>query len=361
MNGCINKIWLFLLLFGVAISAVAQPKISFSEREFDFGTFKEDAGIQSHSFTITNSGNQPLVIQRVTTTCGCTTSEWTQKPIAAGENGVVTVSYDPLNRPGKFSKSVTIYSNGVPSTATLIIKGEVEARQRTIEEIYTFKVGDIRFESNLLSFSDIKKNEKKVRTMQFINTSDRDITVGFNLIPPFLKVDVTPQTVKAGQRAIVAVTFDATKNSNWGENTSLLNVTINGVEQDKGYFYVFANLVEDFSHLSEQDIANAPICDFKSKIVDLGNIKESSIAEVVYEVTNSGKSDLIIREIKSSCACISVKEGMIGRSIKPNESTQLIITFDSKGYRNNVTRTLYLYTNTPSTPETVLRFTANVK
>jgi hypothetical protein len=99
---------------------------------YDFGDISEADGPVSHTFTILNNGELPLVIQRVVASCGCTTPEWTKEPIAPGKTGEVKVTYDPKGRPNKFTKPVTIYYNkesGSTGSYTLTIKGNVIPKQ----------------------------------------------------------------------------------------------------------------------------------------------------------------------------------------------------------------------------------------
>ena len=93
---------LFHSLFLVLLlnAQYAQTKMKVSETEHDFGTFKEEAGRQTYDFIVTNTGTDPLVIQNVVASCGCTTPEWTKQPIPAGGKGKVTAIYDPKDRPG---------------------------------------------------------------------------------------------------------------------------------------------------------------------------------------------------------------------------------------------------------------------
>lgn len=116
-----------LLLAVCAISAQKkQAVISAKETSYDFGTIKEADGKVSHTFTIDNTGDGPLVMTRVIASCGCTTSEWTKEPIAPGKSGEVTVTYNPADRPGAFIKTISIYSNGKKGSFILTVKGKVE-------------------------------------------------------------------------------------------------------------------------------------------------------------------------------------------------------------------------------------------
>lgn len=117
-----------VLLLGLFITGVllAQaPVISFDSNTYDFKKIKEQDGLATTIFKFKNTGNAPLVINRVQASCGCTTPTWTKEPILPGKTGEVTASYNPANRPGSFIKTISVFSNAGTAPAILTIKGEV--------------------------------------------------------------------------------------------------------------------------------------------------------------------------------------------------------------------------------------------
>ena len=118
-----------MLLIGIAIfssfalSAQNKAHIDFKETIFDYGEipFK---GNGECTFTLTNTGKGPLVLNEVTTSCGCTAVEWPQKPILNGETADITIKYD-TKRQGTFNKSIIIKSNADNTPLSLEIKGTV--------------------------------------------------------------------------------------------------------------------------------------------------------------------------------------------------------------------------------------------
>jgi hypothetical protein len=332
-----------------------------SATEHDFGTFKEEAGKQTFDFIVTNKGNAPLVIQNIVASCGCTTPEWTKTPIPAGGKGKITAIYDPVNRPGPFNKTLSVYTNSKPEVIILVIKGEVIPHEKTVEELYTFLVGTIRFESNHLAFTNVKKTEKKIRVMPIINTSSSPVKIEFDQLPVHLALKASPETLKPGQKGIVEGTYDATKNLAWGNVSDIVKVKLNGVPQENVYYYVSANLVEDFSSLSKDDILNSPLFKVESTTVDLGKIQGNTANEVVFKFKNEGKKDLIIRHVKSTCGCTAVQQGTMGVGIKPGESSSIKATFNSGTYVGKQTKAIYVYTNDPRNSEVVLMLSADVQ
>lgn len=117
---------MLLVCLVFSLAAMAQkPVISFDVKEHDFGKINEKDGSVTYVFNFTNKGNAPLVVSKVQASCGCTTPTWTKEPIEEGKKGAITVTYNTANRPGMFTKTITVYSNDALEQTVLIIKGEV--------------------------------------------------------------------------------------------------------------------------------------------------------------------------------------------------------------------------------------------
>lgn len=101
------------------LSDTAKAVISFTEYEHDFG--KVEAGEKIGCFfTYTNSGNGSLVINSVSTSCGCTVPKYDKKPLAPGKSGTLEVIFNTAGYSGMQSKTITIQSNA--STPVVIVK-----------------------------------------------------------------------------------------------------------------------------------------------------------------------------------------------------------------------------------------------
>ena len=77
-----------ILFFAVHMAAQNGAQISADELTYNFGTIAEADGLASHTFEIKNTGDGPLVITRVTASCGCTQPEWTKEPVAPGKRAM---------------------------------------------------------------------------------------------------------------------------------------------------------------------------------------------------------------------------------------------------------------------------------
>ena len=97
--------------------------MAFVSDSYDFGSLEEGPAAE-HVFTFKNTGKEPLVIQRVQPSCGCTTPDWTKEPVAPGKTGMIKASYGTQGRPGHFEKTMTVVSNA--GTKMVSFKGNVE-------------------------------------------------------------------------------------------------------------------------------------------------------------------------------------------------------------------------------------------
>ena len=100
-------------------------KIRFEEMEHQYGTIQK-GGNGDCEFTFWNDGDEPLILQNVKASCGCTTPKYTQKPVMPGQKGTIGVHYN-TNNVGGFSKTVTVTSNAVNNPRVVLrIKGTVK-------------------------------------------------------------------------------------------------------------------------------------------------------------------------------------------------------------------------------------------
>jgi len=117
---------LLTFVLGVSVASFAQSKpaeFKFEKETHDFGKIPTTKPV-SVEFKFTNAGDEPLIISKVETTCGCTVPTYTKTPLKKGEAGVINVTYTPTSAALPFSKSITITSNAKTSTKVLYIKGE---------------------------------------------------------------------------------------------------------------------------------------------------------------------------------------------------------------------------------------------
>lgn len=109
------------------------PHIDFQATMHDFGVIEVgDDG--NFSFKFNNTGGEPLIIQGVQSSCGCTVAKKPQAPIMPGEGDEIAVRYD-TRRLGVFHKTITVTSNADNASVVLTIKGEVKPKPQEVAPV----------------------------------------------------------------------------------------------------------------------------------------------------------------------------------------------------------------------------------
>lgn len=112
------------------VPVLSGPQIKIDKEIHDYGTIEQGA-FGECVFTITNTGNEPLVISACKGSCTCTVPSCPKEPVMPGESVKIVVKYD-TNRVGPISKTVTITSNAVNAASLVVrIKGNVVAKTAT--------------------------------------------------------------------------------------------------------------------------------------------------------------------------------------------------------------------------------------
>jgi len=102
------------------------PEISFDKIVHDYGTVTQGSDATCE-FKFTNTGKEPLIVQKPISSCGCTVPTWPQEPILPGKSDIIKVTYSTHNV-GPINKTVTVNSNAKTARVVLSIKGTVIAK-----------------------------------------------------------------------------------------------------------------------------------------------------------------------------------------------------------------------------------------
>ena len=123
MKNLITILFIGLVSFGALAQEKKVAKIEFKETTIDYGTIEKGAdGVRT--FVFTNTGDAPLIISDVKSSCGCTVPKKPDGPILPGETGEIEVKYD-TKRVNPIRKTITVISNAETPTVALKIKGLV--------------------------------------------------------------------------------------------------------------------------------------------------------------------------------------------------------------------------------------------
>ncbi|PKP40603.1 MAG: hypothetical protein CVT95_13435 [Bacteroidetes bacterium HGW-Bacteroidetes-12] len=348
-----------ILLFSFGIMAQEKTtQIQFTSTIHNFGIIKEEAGVVSHTFEFTNIGNAPLIITRVASSCGCTVSEWPKEPLLPGVKGYIKTSYNPKGRPGPINQSITVYSNATLSGDVLTLRGQVMPREKTIEEIYRRKIGELGVSNSHISLGNVLVDQTKTDTLKVYNFGSSPLSITLEMVPKHITILQKPEKLEPNEKGNIVFSFDANKVNDWGFVLNRIRLKINDENLNGNTISISANIEEDFSSLSEKELANAPQISFVDIQKDFGNVNEGDVIEHEFVFTNTGKSDLIIRKIKASCGCTTAAPKL--SVIKPGEQSSLSASFRTAGFTGRQSKTITVITNDPVRSTMVLRLSGSV-
>jgi len=184
-----KKIIGFSLIVLLSTALVAKGTIKFKKELIDFGEIESGKTVELN-FEFENTGDTPLTIKNIETSCGCTTTQLEKKVYKPAEKGVIPVKFFSGGYSGKVTKSITVTSDDPDNpykrltlSGTAILKdfakpilkpdrinfGKVEAGKTYTQKLNIANIGNIdlvlhkvahRPEINLI-FSAVTINPKK--------------------------------------------------------------------------------------------------------------------------------------------------------------------------------------------------------
>jgi len=354
------NLWLIFCLTAVSVFAQGNAIIEFKETVYDFGTFSESEGFVSHTFTFTNKGNAPLVVNDVKPSCGCTSPEWTMNPVAPGKSGTIKVTYNASGRPYQFEKTITVKSNSKDGNVILTIKGIVQAKTAKTTDSYPYSIGKLKLKNINLPFYDVSNKGSKTDVIDVYNDGAEPLLVRFDRVPSHLSLSITPQPIPPLTKATIQVVYKGSAIKDWGVRIDDIFVLLNNekrIASDKK-LTISANLFEDFSAWTPQQREQAPVLELSAFSLDFGTIKSGEKKMESFSLTNKGKSTLHIRKISSPAPFVSAKADRM--SVAPGKSVQVTVTLQPTRLRTALNERLTIITNDPVRSTTVVKLTGSI-
>lgn len=187
----------------------------FEHTEWDFGTINEEDGKVSHTFHYRNISDDFVTIERVYSSCGCTTGEYSRRALKAGGEGEFTVVFDPTDRSGRVAKSITIVCAEGKGRTTLYIKGRVKARPRSVEDSHPYELGGgVRSDSSFKPFGKVAVGKTKSMTIALANSAERSVMLSVEWVKSSGVLEINlPHELAAGEKALVTLTYAPTAES----------------------------------------------------------------------------------------------------------------------------------------------------
>ncbi|TLM64749.1 MAG: DUF1573 domain-containing protein [Deltaproteobacteria bacterium] len=177
-----------------AVAAWAAPVVSVPRADYDFGTIFQGEKVR-HAFTFSNAGNESLVVEKVSSSCGCTAALASAKTLAPGASGEIEATFDSTRFRGAISKTVYLYTNDpAQPVVQLHIKG-------TVQE-------ELTIEPQQVSFGSVPPKRTVKSTVRLTNRGSREIRLdGLETTTPELTARFSAEVVPPGGKVAVELTL----------------------------------------------------------------------------------------------------------------------------------------------------------
>lgn len=351
---------LFVALTAVVIM-VAQPIVRFNNANQNMGyvMWKQPITI---TYQLKNEGDKPLVISRVTTSCGCTTATWTETPIPPGGSGQVIALFDAASI-GQFYKEVGIYSNAASMPLYVSFEGEVIPPGKELPEQVElpYQIGNIGLDKEEIIFDSIYKGTKPVMEINVVNNSPAAYAPYLMHLPPYLNATMTPELLGKGRTGKIYLTLDTEKVPKLGITTTSIYLARFSGDQvgSENEIPVSIVLFPALQHASYALQGNPPAISLSATELNFGEVRLGQKKTQTIYITNTGRSKLTISEMQMLSIALTVKLGK--RELRPGESTKMKVTLIGENLpRVKKVPRILMITNDPKRPQVTIRAKANL-
>lgn len=342
-----------ILLATTTAVANAAPGIQWVNPDYDFGAIAEADGVASGQFVFVNSGDSPVSIVSVRTSCGCTTVDLPLDEINPGDTAVIAVQYDPTGRPGKFEKKIMVNFSDDQPRASLRVHGVVIGTAKTLQNRYPIDAGVIRLHSTIIPFGDVKKSAAKSDFIEIYNASRDTISPKWTNIPEYINVAPMESSIPPGHQAVYNVMFSGYRCKQYGMVLDSLNVAATS-ESVPVKIDIIGTINEDFSKWTAEDIAKAPVISVESERIDFGTFDPTKTIEKTFEIKNKGENPLILRRVHTVDKGVAVSVDK--EKIKKGKTAKVTITVNPESLESGVLNSrITIISNDPGNSNIIIR------
>lgn len=305
-------------------------------------------------FELINEENKSLRISHVRSSCGCTTVDFPQTSIAAGQTYKVGATYD-AKQMGHFEKQVGLYFEDEQSPIMLTLKGLVVDEVHDFGGQYNYNMGDLSVDKIDIEFDDVNRGDRPFQEIHLKNNSDKPLTPVIMHLPPYLKADMSPSTIAPGRSGVARITLDSEQLNSFGllqTNVYLGNNPGDKVSQEKE-ISVSTIILPNFEEMSATELANAPKLELSEEEIELVFGKKKRMSGVI-TLTNTGASTLEVNSLQMFTT--GLKVSLSNTRLAPGEEAKMKITADKKELKTTRQRPrILMITNDPKNPKRIIK------
>ena len=330
----------------------------FDSYEWDFGPINEADGPVMHTFRFVNISNNPIQIDNVATSCGCTTVQYSTEPIHGGEEGELTVVFDPSRYEGRVFREVEIITKDRINYAYLTVYADVTPIPMGLEQIYPHLLaGTVKTSSTRCTFGYIPQGESVTKVVRIANVGNKTAELSVVTTGNRYGMSVNcPQSIGPQEAVSIRVTYDIPKGKKYfGMARDTIWVVADGIKSQVP-IVVNALRVEQFN----ANDSKKPVMRIEPSYVEFGEKAPGKIYKKTIVIGNTGNADLIFRNIEPMAGtAISIESDQV---IKPGKEMKVTVAVTNSRQPHYTTMgSINLTTNDPTRPFYELRLQVDTK
>ncbi|MBO1364368.1 DUF1573 domain-containing protein [Prevotella sp. A2931] len=350
-----KKAILLSLLVVSSLSGVAQ-KLSVEKESINVGQvlYRNPVTVE---FKLTNKGYKPLRIEKVRTSCGCTTVAYANETIAGGKEYILKATYDAATL-GHFQKEIGLYINDRKRPLMLKIRGVVVDELKDYIGNYPYDLGDLKTDKNQIEFDDINRGDRPSVKIHIYNNGDQVAEPQVMHLPNYLTAEIAPSKIAPRHQGEVILTLDTKKLRDLGlsQTSVYLGFAPGEKVSSETELPVTAVLLPSFQNMTREELAQAPKLKLSTENLDLGEFHEKKKLKGMIEIFNAGQTTLEIRNLQMFTTGLEV--ALNKTKIAPRESAKLKIAA-TRDIRKVQRPRVLMITNDPEHPKVIINI--NVK
>jgi len=350
------------LIFGfTAVSLfVSAQKLEFDKTEHNFKQIKETDGEVKCVFSCVNNSKVPIIVATVENTNRSIRIVPQYDTLLPKGKKEISVTLNPRDKSGNFEHTIIVKTieDGKNYSYPLKIKANIEPRPRAKEELYGMMEGNIRYKTNFIRFDNLHPNSVLIDTFAVYNVWGDTMTFSYGTLPACIEILRIPKKLAPQEEEKIVFKFSASAKNDWGNVYDRFVINTNDTIRPDKTFNISGEILDDFTSWTPEQLKNAPKASFDIIEYNFGTKTEGEEVSHDFILTNTGKSTLYIRKLKSSCGCTAVKPEK--EELNPNESTVVKVVFRTRGKKGNQKPTIDVITNDPTQPKITLSLTGYV-
>ncbi len=325
---------LVLIFMGIVLCMNGNAEIIWLEKEYDFGLIKEEAGPQTGSVRLVNTGPEEIAITGARPSCGCTGVAYPEDPIAPGDTVNFSFTYNPIGRPGRFNKTIRVYV-GDSDMFTIRIFGNVLGTPESLSSMYPIEAGPLRLSNRDIPAGEVTYGSTRHFFINGYNQTSDTIRPHWICDNPALSVSSSEAAVAPGDIVTFSFYFNSRDEEEMGPLTIPVTMYADGnADSPETIINFIANVTPDFSNLTPDEVNKAPRCYLAPERLDLGELPESTKNPIKFRfmIKNEGDNDLQVIRIFSRSDAIKIsrrpatlksgKSAEVEGSLNPNKIAQ---------------------------------------